>query len=54
MVKLSSPRRIGRPPEEAGGQRVKDYPQISVRVPKLVRAQVSALARAMWSSQSQC
>jgi LmbE family N-acetylglucosaminyl deacetylase len=38
-------RRPGRPPAGARrGERVRDYPQISLRVPEDVRAQLNALA----------
>ena len=46
-------RRIGRPPAGArAGERVKDYPQLSVRVPGDVKAKLQALslvsARPQW------
>jgi predicted DNA-binding protein len=46
-------RRIGRPPAGArAGERVKDYPQLSVRLPDEVRAKLQALsvvsARPQW------
>jgi predicted DNA-binding protein len=38
-------RRIGRPPAGArAGERVKDYPQLSIRLPGEVRAKVQALS----------
>lgn len=37
-------RRIGRPPAGAGGAKVKDYPQLSIRLPGEVRAKLQALA----------
>lgn len=38
-------RRIGRPPAGArAGERVKDYPQVSIRIPEDVRAMLNALA----------
>jgi hypothetical protein len=53
MAKPHSTGRVGRPPGGPGGRRVRDYPQISIRVPKRVRAQVSALTRATGLSQLQ-
>jgi hypothetical protein len=53
MAKPHSTGRVGRPPGGPGGRRVRDYPQISIRVPKHVRAQVSALTRATGLSQLQ-
>ena len=47
MSKRPSPqrRRIGRPPAGArAGERVKDYPQLSVRVPSDVKAKLQALS----------
>ena len=46
-------RRIGRPPAGArAGERVKDYPQLSVRVPNDVKARLQAIslvsARPQW------
>jgi hypothetical protein len=39
------PRRIGRPPAGArDGERVKDYPQLSIRLPKDVKATLNALS----------
>jgi predicted DNA-binding protein len=41
----SQRRRIGRPPGGAReGERVKDYPQISVRVPNEMKARLTALS----------
>jgi hypothetical protein len=37
-------RRIGRPPAGAGGARVKDYPQLSFRLPAEVKAKLHALS----------
>lgn len=37
-------RRIGRPPAGADGAKVKDYPQLSIRLPAEVRAKLQALA----------
>ena len=48
-----APRRIGRPPAGArAGEKVKDYPQLSIRVPTEVKAKIQALslvrARPQW------
>ena len=54
MAKASTePRRIGRPPAGArAGERVKDYPQLSIRLPGDVKAKLQALsviaARPQW------
>ena len=43
--RAASQRRIGRPPAGArAGERVKDYPQLSVRVPGDVKAKLQALS----------
>lgn len=46
MVKVSKEtRRIGRPPAGAReGERVKDYPQLSIRLPAEVKAKLQALS----------
>ena len=46
MAKASSaPRRIGRPPAGArAGEKVKDYPQLSIRLPGDVKAKLQALS----------
>ncbi len=46
MAKTSKPiRRIGRPPAGArAGEKVKDYPQLSVRLPSEVKATLQALS----------
>jgi hypothetical protein len=46
MVKASKqPRRIGRPPAGArAGEKVKDYPQLSIRLPGDVKARLQALS----------
>ncbi len=36
--------RVGRPPAGDGGERVKDYPQVSFRLPKTARAKLIALS----------
>jgi len=44
-VPTKTPRRIGRPPAGArAGERVKDYPQLSVRLPVDTRATLQALS----------
>ena len=40
-----APRRVGRPPAGAKeGEKVKDYPQLSVRVPETVKARLTAVS----------
>jgi hypothetical protein len=42
----STRRRIGRPPAGArAGEKVKDYPQLSIRLPADVKAKLQALSR---------
>ncbi len=36
---------MGRPPAGEGGERVKDYPQVSFRMPKAARAKLVALSK---------
>ena len=38
-------RKAGRPPGGVGGQRVRDYPQVSIRVPPKLHAQLVSLGR---------
>lgn len=38
-------RKAGRPPGGVDGQRVRDYPQVSIRVPPKLYAQLNALSR---------
>ena len=38
-------RKAGRPPGGVDGQRVRDYPQVSIRVPPKLHAQLAALSR---------
>jgi hypothetical protein len=45
MIKRASRRKAGRPPGGVGGLRVRDYPQVSIRVPPKVHAQLAALTR---------
>jgi len=43
--KSSKPRRIGRPPAGARpGEKVKDYPQLSIRLPAEIKAKLQALS----------
>jgi hypothetical protein len=39
------PRRRGRPPAGEGGAKVKDYPQLSVRLPRDIREKLVILSR---------
>ena len=43
--KHETPRKAGRPPGGVGGQRVRDYPQVSIRVPPKLYAQMAALTK---------
>jgi len=44
-TKSSSVRRVGRPPAGArAGEKVKDYPQLSIRIPTEVKARLQALS----------
>jgi len=36
--------KVGRPPAGDGGERVKDYPQVSFRLPRAVRDKLAALS----------
>jgi hypothetical protein len=38
-------RKAGRPPGGVNGQRVRDYPQVSIRVPPKLHAQLASLTR---------
>ena len=38
-------RKAGRPPGGIDGQRVRDYPQVSIRVPPKLHAQLATLTR---------
>jgi Ribbon-helix-helix protein, copG family len=38
-------RKAGRPPGGVNGQRVRDYPQVSIRVPPKLYAQLAALSK---------
>jgi hypothetical protein len=43
--KQQTARKAGRPPGGVNGQRVRDYPQVSIRVPPKLYAQLAALTR---------
>lgn len=45
MRKQSLIRKAGRPPGGVDGQRVRDYPQVSIRVPPKMYDQLAALGR---------
>lgn len=45
MASHKQRRKAGRPPAGVNGQRVRDYPQVSIRVPPKLHAQVSNLTR---------
>jgi hypothetical protein len=46
MVKKHAARKAGRPPGGVDGQRVRDYPQVSIRVPPKVYDQMVSLSEA--------
>jgi hypothetical protein len=43
--KQQTVRKAGRPPGGVDGQRVRDYPQVSIRVPPKLYAQLASLTR---------
>ena len=43
--KRESAKKAGRPPGGVDGQRVRDYPQVSIRVPPKLYAQLAELTR---------
>ena len=43
--KRATRRKAGRPPGGVNGQRVRDYPQVSIRVPPKLYEQLAALTR---------
>jgi hypothetical protein len=43
--KQQAVRKAGRPPGGVDGQRVRDYPQVSIRVPPKLYSQLAALTR---------
>jgi len=42
--KIKERRRVGRPPAGEDGEKVKDYPQLSIRVPLEFKARLNALS----------
>jgi len=46
-------RKAGRPPGGVNGQRVRDYPQVSIRVPPKMYAQLASLSRMTGMSRLQ-
>lgn len=42
--KVTDRRRVGRPPAGQDGEKVKDYPQLSIRVPLEFKARLNALS----------
>jgi hypothetical protein len=44
-MKKQGARKAGRPPGGVDGQRVRDYPQVSIRVPPKLHAQLATLSR---------
>ena len=46
-------RKAGRPPGGVNGQRVRDYPQVSIRVPPKLRAQLASLTKLTGMSRLQ-
>ena len=42
--KVKELRRVGRPPAGADGEKVKDYPQLSIRVPLEFKVRLNALS----------
>ena len=45
MPRKVSTRKAGRPPGGVDGQRVRDYPQVGIRVPPKTYTQLAALSR---------
>jgi hypothetical protein len=45
MARKTVIRKAGRPPGGVNGQRVRDYPQVSIRVPPKLYAQLATLSR---------
>ena len=44
-MRRAASRKAGRPPGGINGQRVRDYPQVSIRVPPKLYAQLATLTR---------
>ena len=53
MARKTNIRKAGRPPGGVDGQRVRDYPQVSIRVPPKLYAQLASLSRATGMSRLQ-
>ncbi len=53
MPRKSNIRKAGRPPGGVDGLRVRDYPQVSIRVPPKLYAQLASLSRATGMSRLQ-
>jgi hypothetical protein len=51
MVRRPNSRKAGRPPGGVNGQRVRDYPQVSIRVPPKLYAQLASLSRSTGMSR---
>ena len=49
--KVKDRRRVGRPPAGEDGEKVKDYPQLSIRVPLEFKARLNALSAVTGLSQ---
>jgi hypothetical protein len=45
MARKATIRKAGRPPGGVDGQRVRDYPQVSIRVPPKLYTQLAVLSR---------
>ena len=45
VMRRKTARKAGRPPGGVDGQRVRDYPQVSIRVPPKLYAQLAGLTR---------
>jgi hypothetical protein len=53
MARKANIRKAGRPPGGVDGLRVRDYPQVSIRVPPKLYAQLASLSRATGMSRLQ-
>jgi hypothetical protein len=51
MPRKTANRKAGRPPGGVDGQRVRDYPQVSIRVPPKLYAQLASLSRSTGMSR---
>jgi hypothetical protein len=45
LMRKASIRKVGRPPGGVNGLRVRDYPQVSIRVPPKIYSHLAALSR---------